>query len=76
MQGLKKEGDASQDPMSESCATCPPEMIATATSWALYGAVKEWFYAPNRPAVDVIVPEIQKLVLPMLQASRLSRAGV
>lgn len=45
------------------------EMAAMAASWAIYGAVKQWFYAPNHPPAEEIVPLIQQLVLPILQQS-------
>jgi AcrR family transcriptional regulator len=45
-----------------------PEMIATAASWAIYGAVKEWFNTPNHPPAEDIVPTILQLVLAMLPA--------
>ena len=47
----------------------PPVMIATAASWAIYGAVKEWFNTPDRPAAEEIVPVILRLVLPILQTA-------
>lgn len=47
-----------------------PQMIATAASWAIYGAVKEWFNTPSRPPADDIVPGILQLILPMLQTAR------
>jgi AcrR family transcriptional regulator len=43
-----------------------PQMIATAASWAIYGAVKEWFNTPSHPPANVIVPGILELILPML----------
>jgi AcrR family transcriptional regulator len=42
------------------------EMVAMATSWAIYGAVKQWFYTPNHPPAEEIVPSILQLVLPIL----------
>src|SRR3984885_7080267 len=44
-----------------------PEMVAMAASWALYGAVKQWFYTPNHPPAEEIVPAILQLILPILQ---------
>jgi AcrR family transcriptional regulator len=55
--------------MPKSSAKTSPssEMIATAASGAIYGAVKEWAQAPHRAKVEKIVPQIQQLVLPMLE---------
>lgn len=49
--------------------TGPPlsEMAATAASWAIYGAAREWSITPNRPPVSEVVPQILNLTLPMLQ---------
>lgn len=46
-----------------------PEMIATAASWAIYGAVKQWFYTPGHPPAEEIVEPILQLVMPILQAA-------
>jgi AcrR family transcriptional regulator len=47
----------------------PPVMIATTASWAIYGAVKEWFSTPERLPAEQIVPVILRLVLPILQTA-------
>ncbi len=53
-----------------------PEMIATTASWAIYGAVKQWFNTPDRPPAEAIVPIILRLVMPILEgAGRTSKAG-
>jgi AcrR family transcriptional regulator len=47
--------------------TIPADMVAMAASWAIYGAVKQWFYTPSHPPAEEIVPSILHLVLPILQ---------
>lgn len=47
----------------------PPEMIATAASWATYGAVKEWFATPGRPAAEEVIPLIMQLIIPILESA-------
>lgn len=43
-----------------------PQIVATAAAWAIYGAVKQWFYTPeHQPASEAAEP-ILKLVLPIL----------
>jgi AcrR family transcriptional regulator len=43
-----------------------PEMVATAWSWAIYGAAQEWVRTPNRPASEDIVGPLVTLVSPLL----------
>ncbi|WP_254062192.1 TetR/AcrR family transcriptional regulator [Acidobacterium sp. S8] len=63
-------------PKSASVADLPPEVIATAASWAIYGAVKEWFNTPERPSAEYVVPRIMQLVLPMLPSATSIEASV
>jgi AcrR family transcriptional regulator len=46
-----------------------PEMIATTASWAIYGAVTQWFKTANRPPAEKIVPSVLQLVMPILAAA-------
>lgn len=46
------------------------EMVATTASWAIYGAVKEWFYTPGHVPAEEIVGRILLLVMPVLEAGR------
>jgi AcrR family transcriptional regulator len=45
-----------------------PEMIASAVSWALYGAAKEWARTPGRCAAEDIVDVVVTLVSPVFLA--------
>ena len=53
-------------PKNSAKASPSSEMIATAASGAIYGAVKEWAQTPHRAKVEKVVPQIQQLVLPLL----------
>lgn len=46
-----------------------PEMVATAASWAIYGAVKQWYNTADRPPAEEVVPIILRLVMPILEGS-------
>jgi AcrR family transcriptional regulator len=59
MQGMKGKEAESAGPLSA-------ELLASAASWAIYGAVKEWFDTPNHPAAEQIAPAIAGLILPMV----------
>jgi AcrR family transcriptional regulator len=43
------------------------DMAATAASWAIYGAGRQWSFTPNRISVAEVVPQILALVFPILQ---------
>ena len=60
MEGMPKSGSASGP---------PPEMIATAASWAIYGAVKEWFNTTGRPPAEEVIPLVMQLIIPMLESA-------
>lgn len=45
------------------------EIIAAAASSAIYGAVREWYHTPNHPSAETILPEILRLILPLLPAN-------
>jgi AcrR family transcriptional regulator len=57
LQGLKDRKEPSAP---------PAEMLATAVGWAIYGAVKSWFYGVNRVSAEEIAPQIVALIIPML----------
>jgi AcrR family transcriptional regulator len=46
------------------------EMVATTASWAIYGAVKQWFYTPDHAPAEEIVGRILQLVMPILEGGR------
>jgi AcrR family transcriptional regulator len=51
---------------SKATPAVPLDMVAMAASWAIYGAVKQWFYTPNHPPAEEIVLSILQLTLPIL----------
>jgi AcrR family transcriptional regulator len=54
---------------THSSSAIPSDMVAMAASWAIYGAVKQWFYTPNHRPAEEIVPSILQLVLPVLMSA-------
>ena len=60
MEGMPKSGSASGP---------PPEMIASAASWAIYGAVKEWFSTTDRSSAEEVVPLVMQLIIPILESA-------
>lgn len=53
----------------------PPEIAATAASWAIYGAAREWANTPNRPPAEEVVPTFLTWVVPILQSQSPLRAS-
>jgi AcrR family transcriptional regulator len=58
LEGLKQHPSAR--PLS-------PEIVATAWSWAIYGAAQEWVRTPHRPPSEDIVEPLVTLVSPLLR---------
>lgn len=52
----------------------PPEMIAAAASWAIYGAAKQWVNTPDRIPAEEFVVTAANLVMPILTAGLVSVA--
>jgi len=48
-----------------------PEMVATASAGAIFGAVKEWLRTPDRPSSEEIAGVILPLVMPVLAGGRM-----
>ena len=44
----------------------PLELVASAVSWAIYGAVKEWLHTPNRCPAEQMADTVMSLLTPLL----------
>jgi len=51
-----------------AASSLPPEMVATAAAWAMYGGAQQWLRMPNRPPSESIADTIVALVRPILVA--------
>jgi len=45
----------------------PSDLRAATAAWAIFGAAKEWYNTPKRPTAEKIVPQVLKLILPILE---------
>jgi AcrR family transcriptional regulator len=53
----------------------PPEMIAAAASWAIYGAVKQWVNTADHIPAEEFVATVANMVMPILLAGIVSVAN-
>jgi AcrR family transcriptional regulator len=62
VRGMLLDGISKHPPASGDA----PELLAATTSWAIYGAAREWVQTPNHPPSEEIAVTVQRLVAPLL----------
>lgn len=55
--------------LRQNTGTVSPEMLASAASWAIYGAAKEWSQTRDRLPSEEIAETVAALVVPILHSS-------
>jgi AcrR family transcriptional regulator len=68
MEGAHKNQNGSGSPL-------PAAWMANAASWAIYGAVKEWFSTADPPPAEAIAGGIVDLVTPLIPSAVESRGS-
>jgi AcrR family transcriptional regulator len=53
-----------------------PELIAASASAAICAGVKQWFSTPDHSPVEALVAQLQKVILPMLEAGSKAESPV
>jgi AcrR family transcriptional regulator len=59
----------------EAAGGVPSSIVVAAASWAIYGAVKEWFNTPGRVPAEEMVGTVLELVVPILQPHGVAAAA-
>ncbi len=55
----------------QATSSVPPELLATAISWSIYGSAQEWARMPDRPSSEDMADIIMKLVTPTVALSQI-----
>ena len=66
VRGMLLDGIRNHPPASPTPPAASPELLASAASWAIYGAAREWVRTPDRIPSEEIAATIQRLIVPIL----------
>jgi AcrR family transcriptional regulator len=66
VRGMLLDGMRNHPADSPTPPASSPELLAATTSWAIYGAAREWVPTPNHSSSEEIAVTIQRLVAPLL----------